>query len=126
MSPEVNAVSAGPNDGARPDVVDALLALRSTAPEYVGSGWSGTAARELDQHETTVAPREVHRNRVAVTRSLGWAQESADRGDYLDALGWIGVVDEIGAELTAAFEIKRRAWSQALLAAERRGSGRRG
>jgi hypothetical protein len=54
------------------------------------------------------------RHIAAVRRSLGWAQESADRGDYVDALGWIGVVEAIGEQLPASYETKRRAWRRAL------------
>jgi hypothetical protein len=58
---------------------------------------------------------------MAVRRTLGWAQESADRGDYADALGWIGVLAAIGEQLPAAYETKRRAWAAALVGAEPKG-----
>jgi hypothetical protein len=47
---------------------------------------------------------------AAVRMSLGWAQESADRGDYADALGWIGVLDAIGERIPPSYEAKRRSW----------------
>ncbi|MDQ2896449.1 MAG: hypothetical protein M3Y09_12545 [Actinomycetota bacterium] len=53
-----------------------------------------------------------------MARSLGWAQESAARGDYADALSWVGAVEAIGEVLPEGFEIKRQAWLSAL--AERR------
>ncbi|MDQ6776742.1 MAG: hypothetical protein M3071_11130 [Actinomycetota bacterium] len=46
--------------------------------------------------------------------SLGWAQESAARGDYADALSWVSAVEAIGDALPDGFEIKRQAWLMAL------------
>jgi hypothetical protein len=46
--------------------------------------------------------REIARDREAVRRSLVWAQESADRGDYADALGWIEVVETLEAQIPTA------------------------
>ena len=51
------------------------------------------------------------RHLAAVRRSLGWAQESADRGDYADALGWMGVLEAIGEQLPPDYQAKRRAWA---------------
>jgi len=53
----------------------------------------------------------LERHRAAVRRSLGWAQESAGRGDYADALGWIRVLEAIGEQLPPGYEAKRRAWA---------------
>jgi hypothetical protein len=50
------------------------------------------------------------RHESAVKMSLGWAQASADRGDYAEALGWIGVLDAIGERIPPSFEAKRRSW----------------
>lgn len=47
-------------------------------------------------------------------RSLGWAQESAERGDYADALGWVYAVEATGEQLPAGYQIKRQAWFGAL------------
>ncbi len=51
-------------------------------------------------------------HRVAVANTLRWADESASRGDYSDALGWLHVLDVIGDELPAEDQAKRRAWRQ--------------
>jgi len=40
----------------------------------------------------------------AVLRTLGMADEAAEREDYLDALAWLGTLDAIGYELSAAYE----------------------
>jgi hypothetical protein len=66
--------------------------------------------------ETPVAPRiEVaDRHLAAVARSLGWAQEAAERGDYADALGWIRAVEATGAQLSPANHVQRLEWSSAL------------
>jgi hypothetical protein len=50
----------------------------------------------------------------AVTHSLAWAQESADRGDYADAVGWLQAVEATGDHLSPAHQIKHRAWQAAL------------
>jgi hypothetical protein len=63
-----------------------------------------------------VSASPIERHRAAVGRSLGWAQESADRGDYADALGWIRVLEAIGERLPPSFEAKRRAWGDQLAA----------
>ncbi len=57
----------------------------------------------------------LERHRAAVRRSLRWAQESADCGDYADALLWIRVLDAIGEQLPPAYEAKRRAWGDQLV-----------
>jgi hypothetical protein len=53
---------------------------------------------------------------AAVRRSLGRAQESADRGDYADALGWIRVLEAIGEQIPPGYHAKRRAWDAQLAA----------
>ena len=62
-------------------------------------------------------PREaLDRHLAAVARSLGWARESAARGDYADALGWVRVVEAIGDAIPYEYEVKRQAWLSALAA----------
>jgi hypothetical protein len=56
--------------------------------------------------------RDRDRHLAAVARSLGWARESAARGDYADALGWVRVVDAIPDE----YEAERQAWLSVLAA----------
>ena len=51
-------------------------------------------------------------HRVAVANTLRWADESASRGDYSDALGWLQVLDVIGDELPPEYQAKRHAWRQ--------------
>jgi hypothetical protein len=65
------------------------------------------------------APRgagvSVHdRHLAAVARSFGWAEEAAARGDYADALSWVGVVEAIGDVIPIEYQTKRRAWLGAL------------
>jgi hypothetical protein len=54
------------------------------------------------------------RHLAAVARSLGWAQESADRGDYADALGWVQAVEATGDLLSPAQRATRQVWRNAL------------
>jgi hypothetical protein len=59
------------------------------------------------------------RHLTAVARSVGWARESAARGDYVDALGWIEVIEAIGDKLSDDCQIERQAWRTALAVHER-------
>jgi len=54
------------------------------------------------------------RHRTAVKNSLRLAGESAARGDYADALGWIAVLESIGEQLPQEYQAKRRAWQEQL------------
>jgi hypothetical protein len=69
------------------------------------------------RQETVSAP---DRHLAAVSRSLGWAQESAERGDYTEALAWVSVVEAIGSQLPPGYHAKRQAWLDALGGDERR------
>jgi hypothetical protein len=62
------------------------------------------------------ATLDSDRHLAAVARSLGWALESAARGDYADALGWVRVVEAIGDPIPPEYEVKRQAWLSALAA----------
>ena len=56
---------------------------------------------------------EAHR--IAVANTLSWAEESAGRGDYANALAWLNVLDAIRETLPEAYEIKRLDWRRALI-----------
>jgi hypothetical protein len=60
------------------------------------------------------ATLDSDRHLAAVARSLGWARESAARGDYADALGWVRVVEAIGGPIPHEYEAQRQAWLSAL------------
>ena len=73
----------------------------------------------IDEHQS---PRSRMRpdpglaaHRVAVANTLTWAEESAARGDYVNALAWLNVLDAIGETLAEPYEIKRLDWRRALL-----------
>ncbi len=50
------------------------------------------------------------RHAQAVARSLRWADEAADRGDHVNALGWVETVLAIGDLLPEEYERKRAEW----------------
>jgi hypothetical protein len=50
-----------------------------------------------------------------VANTLTWTEESAARGDYVNALAWLTVLDAIRETLPGAEEIKRLDRRQALL-----------
>jgi hypothetical protein len=56
---------------------------------------------------------EAHR--TAVANTLTWAEESAGRGDYVNALAWLNVLDAIRETLPEAYEVKRLDWRRALI-----------
>jgi hypothetical protein len=56
---------------------------------------------------------EAHR--AAVANTLTWAEESASRGDYVDALAWLNVLDAIREPLSPDYESKRLDWRRALV-----------
>ena len=47
---------------------------------------------------------------VAVARSLNWADASAARGDFGDALAWLRAVEATGDLLPEAYQAKRQLW----------------
>jgi hypothetical protein len=54
----------------------------------------GLCPASRDGHDSKLA-----RHAAAVTNTLTWAEESATRGRYADALAWLGVLDVIGEQL---------------------------
>lgn len=54
----------------------------------------GTGAPQRVVAEPGAGARAKHL--AAMARSLGWADESAARGDYADALGWVETVEALG------------------------------
>lgn len=73
----------------------------------------------IDEHQSP-RPR-VRRDpglaahRVAVANTLSWAEESAARGDFVNALAWLNVLDAIRETLPETYENKRLAWRRALV-----------
>ncbi len=63
---------------------------------------------ELDPGQ--YAKREA-KHRAAVANTLQWADESAERGNHLDALAWLDTIEAIGDKLPKAYEIRRASWS---------------
>jgi hypothetical protein len=59
---------------------------------------------------------------AAVERSLRWAQESADHGDYARALGWIRVLEAIGEQIPPDYQARRRVWKTQLVAGSTAGT----
>jgi hypothetical protein len=92
---------------AAPDPSDALDGDRQFTrwPREVPRGEAVRAKAARDDSD---------RHLAAVTRSLGWAAESAARGDYADALGWLRVIEAIGDEVSHEYQAKRREWRAAL------------
>ena len=54
-------------------------------------------------------------HRAAVANTLTWAEESAARGDYANALAWLSVLDAIRETLQDEYEVKRLDWRRVLV-----------
>lgn len=74
----------------------------------------------IDEHQSSRS--QIRRDpglaahRVAVANTLSWAEESAARGDYGNALAWLNVLDAIREALPEEYEVKRLDWRRALVA----------
>ncbi len=68
--------------------------------------WTGFASGQCAKREA--------KHLAALARTLQWANESAERGDYFDALAWLDTVEAIGDELPEVYEIRRDSWSTQL------------
>lgn len=66
-----------------------------------------------DKESALTDTPETHR--AAVANTLTWAEESASRGDYVNALAWLNVLDAIRETLPEEYEIKRRDWRRTLI-----------
>jgi hypothetical protein len=70
----------------------------------------------VNMYPRATLDRDGDRHLAAVARSLGWARESAARGEYADALGWVGVVEAIGDPIPHEYDAERQTWLSALAA----------
>lgn len=71
---------------------------------YPDPGTGGQAGTEF------ASGYHKERHLAAVARTLQWADESAERGDHLDAIAWLKTLEAIGDELPEVYEIKRDSW----------------
>jgi hypothetical protein len=68
----------------------------------------------------------AERHLAAVARTLQWADESAERGDHLDAIAWLSTLEAIGDKLPKVYEIRRHSWSAELARTRATDETRRG
>jgi hypothetical protein len=59
-----------------------------------------------------ISARERHL--AAVVGSFRSAEDAAARGDYVDALLWVDVIEAVGDAIPPEYQVKRDAWSAAL------------
>ncbi len=50
----------------------------------------------------------------ALRRTLGWADEAADRGEHSEALSWLYTAESVGYELPETYLGKREQWRSIL------------
>jgi hypothetical protein len=103
----MNTATARFADPLHPGQSDAYPPVHMAADERGNRAWLGAPPRPAGLSA-------ADRHTMAVRGSLGYAQDSADRGDYADALGWIGVLEAIGEQLPAVYQTRRQAWGRAL------------
>ncbi len=60
----------------------------------------------------------VERHERAVANTLGFAREAASRGDFKDALEWLGVVEVVDGVLPPGWERTRAVWRHGRMPAE--------
>ena|SRR5579884_2861124 len=95
--------------------MSAAAAVGATAPP-VSYPKPGTGRQDGTGFASDYRVKREARHLAAVARTLQWADESAERGDYFDALAWLYTVEAIGDELPEAYEIRRDSWSAQLRA----------
>jgi hypothetical protein len=59
---------------------------------------------------TNVASRSRARQDHAISRTLELADAAAARGDYVDALAWLGTLEAIGHQLDSVYENRCARW----------------
>jgi hypothetical protein len=63
-------------------------------------------------HDDKVSAAQA-RHRRAVARTLERADEAAERGDHITALGWLQTLQAIGDHLSSEYQRKRGEWRTA-------------
>jgi hypothetical protein len=91
----------------------AAAPICATAPP-VSYSEPGTGRQDWTGFASDYRAKREAKHRAAVARTLQWADESAERGDYFDALAWLDTVEAIGDELPEIYEIRRGSWSAQL------------
>jgi len=59
-----------------------------------------------------VSPAQARHQR-AVARTLERADDAAERGDHVTALGWLQTLEAIGDDLSSEYQRKREEWRRA-------------
>jgi hypothetical protein len=89
--------------------------MQAMASAGVGGGRTGKAQPVGDgANPSSPSDPGLEAHRAAVANTLSWADESADRGDYVNALAWLNVLDAIRETLPEEYEGKRLDWRHAL------------
>jgi hypothetical protein len=75
---------------------------------------NGVKSEAMGADHTNVATGPESRPNRAVARTLESADAAAARGDYADALAWLGSLDAIGHQLDPQYESRRARWRSEL------------
>ena len=63
-----------------------------------------------DTDRTNMATRSRARQDHAISRALELADAAAARGDYVNALAWLGTLEAIGHQLDSVYENRCARW----------------
>lgn len=83
--------------------------LSSDGPSCPRCGASLTEAREATRGRWRRA--STPRHEAAVQRSLRWADEAAQQGDYANALSWLATIEAVDGSLPPSYESRRLDWA---------------
>jgi hypothetical protein len=107
-------------NGAAPDGSDAREGVigMSAAATFIGVTAPlvsypepGTGRQDWPGFASGYCAEREAKHLAAVARTLQWADEAAEHGDYLDAVLWLETLEAIGDKLPGVYESRRGAWS---------------
>lgn len=77
----------------------------------------GAPLAEAGGTRTFRARPATERHRIAVERSLRWADEAAEQGDFASAVSWLATVEAVDGEIPSDYHERRVDWAARLTAA---------
>ncbi len=88
----------------------AATAIVATAPR-VSYAEPGTGRQDWPGFASGYCAEREAKHLAAVARTLQWADEAAERGDYFDAVLWLETLEAIGDQLPEVYASRRGSWS---------------
>ena len=88
-----------------------------TLPQYLSASTGASCPRCATpmtgpvERARRASPAERHK--LAVARTVSWAEQEAANGDFTAALSWLAAIEAVDGELPAGVPAKRRRWEAA-------------